>query len=114
MATFSLTDLRNEVSKKYAPTIIENGDETFELPNMLQLPEKKRDKVLDLVDQFSSGEESLSITEQTKIFKEIVIAAEASSRGKELLNLLGDNTAILFELVSRWMDGTQVGEAEPS
>lgn len=116
MATFSLTDLRNEVSKKYAPTVIENGDDTYTLLNLLQMPTKKRDKVMELVDQIESEEKAaeLPIGEQVKIFEDILVAAEQNDRGKELLELLGDNTAMLFELIQRWMEGTQLGEAEQS
>ena len=51
MATFSLDQLKETVSEKYEPTIIENGDDKFVLPNLLQLPEKRRNRVIELTSQ---------------------------------------------------------------
>lgn len=114
MATFTLEDLRNEVSKRYAPTVIQNGGDEYVLQNMLQLPAEKRDEVMDLVERFENGGEDMPLEDQVSIFKEIIIAAEDNDRGNELLALLGDNTALIFEVINRWMEATQLGEAERS
>lgn len=113
MATFSLTDLRDSVSKKYASTIVENGDDSFVLQNMLQLPEKKRDKVLDLVDNLTNSEAG-GLAEDVKTFKKIIEVIVEQDRGAELLELIGDNAAMLMELGAAWMEGTELGEAERS
>lgn len=115
MATFTLTDLKNEVSKKYAPTVIENGADQYILQNMLQLPTEKRTKVMALVDSIDGDKgDKNTIEEQTDIFREIIRAAEENDRGDELLDLLGDNTALLVEVATKWMEATQLGEAERS
>lgn len=119
MATFSLTDLKNAVDKKYAPTIVENGTDTYTFQNMLQLPTKRRDKVMELIDSVSASEESEegndgTITDELETFSEILRLVEVNDRGQELIDLLGDNTAMLIELGSAWMNGSQLGEAEPS
>jgi len=115
MATFTLNDLRNEVSKKYAPTVIENGKDTYTLQNMLQLPTKKRKEVMELVDSVGGDDEGgSSIEDQLEIFRKIIIAAEEDDKGDELLELLGDNTAMIYEVVSSWMETTQLGEAGSS
>lgn len=116
MATFTLSDLRNEVSKKYAPTVIENGKETFTLQNMLQLPSKKRNEVMDLVDKFENDDEAEGdgLDAQLETFRDIIVAVEANDKGEDLLELLGDNPALLLELATSWMGSTQLGEAERS
>lgn len=115
MATFTLDALKSEVSKKYESTVVTDGDNHYELPNILQLPEKKRDEVLALVDQVDEDSaEDMPIKEQLAIFKDLVIAAEKNDKGEQLLELLGDNTAMLFELVTTWLETAQVGEAELS
>lgn len=113
MATFTLTDLKNEVSKKYEPTVVENGKDTFTLQNVLQLPTKKRNEVLDLVNSISSEEEgdSKGLDDQMVIYRDLILATEENDKGQELLDLLGDNTAMTLELVTTWMEGTQLGEA---
>lgn len=119
MATFTLTDLRNEVSKKYAPTVIENGADTYTLQNLIQLPKDKREEVTALVDKFESSsddeeDEGLGLEGQMDTFRDIILAVETEGKGQELLDLLGDNPALLMELASAWMTGTQLGEAEHS
>ena len=110
MATFSLSDLKNEVSKKYAPTVVENGDDSFTLQNMLQLPSERRDSVLELIEGVDG--EDVTLDDQLKVFKDIILAVEINDRGQELLDLLGDNSALILELVNTWMEGSQLGEAE--
>lgn len=115
MATFTLEDLKNEVSKKYAPTVIKNGTDQYVLQNLLQLPSKKRNQTMDLVETIDSEEEEKSgIDHQVGVFREIIKVVVADDRGQQLLGLLGDNDALVIELVSAWMDSSQLGEAEPS
>lgn len=115
MATFTLTDLKNEVSKKYAPTVIENGKDEYVLQNLLQLPAEKRNKVLEIVDSLDEEDgEKVGLDAQVEKFQELIVAAEENDNGKELLSLIGDNTALLIELATRWMETTQMGEAERS
>ena len=110
MATFTLDNLREEVSRKYAPTVIENGDDSYTLPN---LPSKQRKEVLYLIDKFEDSE-SGDYEAQFEVFSEIIEAGVEGGKGEELLELLGDNAALVVEIVTSWMEGTQVGEAEPS
>lgn len=115
MATFTLTDLRNEVTKKYAPTVIENGDDKYILQNLMQMPEKQRRAIEALVDSIQDEpEDGDNVESQTGVFRQIIVAAEGNGRGEELLDLLGDNLAMLVELVNSWMEGTQLGEASQS
>lgn len=119
MATFTLTDLRNEVSKKYAPTIIENGDDEYILQNVMQMPEKKRRLVTELIEEIGADDKddkegADEIDSQTATLRKIIIAAEKNDKGEELLELIGDNVAMLVELFNSWTEGTQLGEASQS
>lgn len=114
MATFTLADLKAEVSKKYAPTIVENGDEEFVLQNLLQLPAKRRTQVLNLTSDVGGEDKEFDLDEEVKVFRKIIEIVTEDDKGKELNALLGDNDALVVQLVTTWMDGTQLGEAEPS
>lgn len=113
MATFTLTDLRNEVSKKYAPTIITNGKDKYTLQNLLQLPATARGTVLDLIDTLG-GDEDSGLDHQLSVFADVIVNITLDGKGQELLDLLDGNDAMLVELGTKWMDTSQVGEAEPS
>lgn len=113
MATFTLTDLQNEVSKKYAPTVIENNGVEYVLPNLLQLDAKARDKALKKIESME-GDEDDSLEFQLTQAKGVLQDVTKDGKGKELVGLLGDNPAMILELIESWMEGTQPGEAEQS
>lgn len=110
MATFTLDNLKAEVEKKYAPTIVENGDTTYVLPNILQLPKGKRKAAFKIIDAFDEAEDP-TIDEQVESFTKLVGIVVENDKGSELVDLLGDSPAALLELVNTWMEGTQLGEA---
>ena len=111
MATFTLTDLQNEVSKKYAPTVMENDGVEYVLPNLLQLDAKARDKALKKIESME-GDENDSLEFQLTQAKGVL--QDVTKEGKELVGLLGDNPAMILELIEAWMEGTQPGEAKQS
>lgn len=120
MATFTLTDLKNSVAKKYANTTIENGDKTYTLVNLLQLDPKKRAAVLELIEGVGSkgddaeGEDDASIDDQIEIFTEVFKVVEQDGKGDELVKLLNGNAAMILELSAAWSEASQLGEAEDS
>lgn len=110
MATFTLTDLKNVVEKKYAPTVIENGDEKFVLNNLLQLPSKKREEVMALVDAVNSDDD-VTVEDQVAQFTKVLVTVVDGNKGDKLIELIGDNAALIIELVTTWMEGSELGEA---
>lgn len=118
MATFTLTDLKNSVAKKYANTTVENGDESYTLVNLLQLDPKKRAAALELIDGIGSkgedDEDDVSIDDQIGIFTEVFKVVEQDGKGDELVELLNGNAALILELSAAWSEASQLGEAEDS
>ncbi|UBI10052.1 phage tail assembly protein [Corynebacterium coyleae] len=114
MATFTLDSLREVVDKKYAPTVIEDGDTRYELPNILRLEKKKRDKIFDLIASIEGAIEDgdgEDFDAQLSIFSEIIETAEKNGNGKALVNNL-DDPAMLLEVATSWMEASELGEAE--
>lgn len=114
MAKFTLDDLQAEVDKKYAPTVIEAGDKEFVLPNALQLPEKQQAEVFDLIDANDEADDDIRLDTVVDSFKKVIRIVTKDGKGDELLELVGDNSAAILELMSHWQEGTQLGEAEKS
>lgn len=112
MATFTLSDLKKTIDTKYAPTVVENGADTFVLPNFLQMPKATRDKVAELM---SKSEEDADAEDKLQAsldnYCKAIEVAEESGRGAELVELLGGNAAMIVELVSTWSEGSELGEA---
>lgn len=114
MATFTLTDLKNEVSKKYAPTIIENGDDVYTLPNLFQLDSETRHKAAGLLEKPTDEDGNEIDTDddyELERLKDVISVVTLDGKGKELLALLGDNPAMLTTLFHTWSEGVQLGEA---
>lgn len=114
MATFTLENLREAADKKYAPTVIEAGDDSFTLQNLLRMEDSRRkrvSKLLEKADALSDEKETAKDFDATvKIFREIVVEAEANGRGKELVELVNDD-AVLIDVVTAWLEASQAGEA---
>lgn len=114
MATFTLSDLKKSVDSIYAPTIIENGGDSYKLVNLMQLPTEKREKATKIWDSYAddtaSEEKDISSEDQMKIFKDLIIAVTEDDKGEELVELLGDNPGMVTELVAHWVEGSELGE----
>ena len=120
MATFTLDQLKADVEKNYATLSIEIGaDDKIELRNILRIDKAPRAEImaqLDKLDKVQKNEElgqSEQLEQTTKIARDIVSRA-AGKRGEDLLAVIGDDDALLMEILSKWTEATQAGEAENS
>lgn len=114
MATFTIDELRAAADKKYAPTVIEAGDETYKLPTLLRLESKRRKQVIKLLEDLEKdlGEESTGndLEETLATFRKLIAEVEENGRGQELVDLIDDDV-VLIDIVNAWLDGIQAGEA---
>lgn len=120
MATFTLDQLKSDVEKNYATLTIEVGkDDKIELRNILRIDKAPRAEImaqLDKLDKVQKNEDigqGEQLEETTKIARDIVSRA-AGKRGEDLLAVIGDDDALLMEILSKWTEATQAGEAENS
>lgn len=120
MATFTLDQLKSDVEKNYATLSIEIGEnDTIDLRNILRIDKAPRAEIMDQLDKLDKVQknEDLGQSEQleqtTKIARDIVSRA-AGKRGKDLLAVIGEDDALLMEILSKWTEATQAGEAENS
>lgn len=120
MATFTLDQLKADVEKNYATLSIELGkDDKIELRNILRIPSEQRDKITDKLDELSKLQDDEDTPQKellkrtTQIAREVLSLA-AGKRGEDLLAVLGDDDALVMSVMSRWTEGTELGEAESS
>lgn len=114
MATFTLESLREAADRKYGPTVIETPEAEYKLPNILRMEAGRRSKVEKLLEQaekFAGDESAAGIDKQIQLFEKLVVAAEENDRGQELVDEINDS-AILIDVVTSWLEATQAGEAE--
>lgn len=110
MSTFTLADLRDEVAKKYEPLAISNGDDVFVLQPLLTMGEKQRKRVTELLSKYGDTD-GVDFDASLGVASDLVVAVTKDNRGKDLVALLGDNPALVIEVITRWMEATQPGEA---
>lgn len=115
MTTLTLDQLRSDIEQEYAPLTIDlgNGQKTV-LKRLLRLPEDKQAKAAELLEKFEAVDESA--TALTAMRAELVelIETVADANGPLLTQALGGDLALLLEIVKRWAEETQPGEAERS
>lgn len=120
MATFTLDQLKADVEKNYATLSIEIGaDDKIELRNILRIDKAPRAEImaqLDKLDKVQKNEDlgqGEQLEQTTKIARDIISRA-AGKRGEDLLAVIGEDDALLMEILSKWTEATQAGEAENS
>lgn len=120
MSSFTLDDIRAAAETKYGATEIDlGGDTKVRLLNPLRLSKAKRDALValqkELDHQEDGAEEGTEHIDQEGAFKETIrLVAESQYQAETLLSAVGDDLAVLAEIVERYSRGTQVGEASAS
>lgn len=114
MATFSLDQLKADVESNYKALELEVGkDDVIELSNVLRLPKEDRTKVAGLLDGLQEAIEDNDLDAIERDALEVLVLA-AGKRGKDLEKLLDGNVALIIDLLQKWQEGTQAGEADSS
>lgn len=120
MATFTLDQLKADVEKNYATLSIEVGeDDKIDLRNLLRIPSEARDKITDKLDELEKLQDDEEISQTEMLSRTTAIASEvlslaAGKRGDDLLAVIDGDDALLMEIMSKWTEKTELGEAEPS
>ena len=109
MPSFTLADIQAAADKKYGPTVIELPDGPVEMVNPIRLSKEKRKALADL----DKADEAGDIDVDEKLAELLKIAMSASDAKKLSAAVKGD-LAQLKEIVDRWSESSQPGEASPS
>jgi hypothetical protein len=126
---FTLDAIREETIRRYAPTVIDLGEDVgrVELRNILKLREKDRDAVLAVIEEIKEIEDTddddeESLAELSELVCEAIekifrLIAKGSVK-KLLAGLEHDDPQIKANLyttvLNKWIGESQVGEAESS
>lgn len=114
MATFTLDDLRAAAEAKYGNTTIQFGEDEIVLVNALQLPKAKRDELIKEQDRFNPEDENEDVDQEEILASILRLVAKDAKKVDALLDVIGDNLAVLMEIFSAYSGGTQLGEASAS
>jgi hypothetical protein len=119
---FTLDSMREEIEREFAPCQVGLPEgKTVTLRNLLRVPKTNREEIYGLLDELSEIQKSeedkgLVSTEKSAqiALKILPLVADSEKLGRQLVESIEDDLALTLRVFSRWMDGSQVGEAEGS
>lgn len=107
MAKMKLDDIRKATTAKYGSFVIETDEGDIELLNLLRVEKAKRDRLKALQDDDDTDEE-------TMIRETFRVVALNESQADALIALLGDDLALMAEVLNQYQEATHLGEAPAS
>lgn len=118
---FTLDSMREELEKQYEPIKVQlsDGSEAV-LQNLLRMKKTQRDAVLEKLDELASlqqkeeaGELSQVevLTATSDVIFGILELAVGGDKGKKLVKELDEDLLLAQEIVAKWQEATQPGEA---
>jgi hypothetical protein len=115
MSNFTLDDLRAEVEREFAPVTITLSDgSTATLKNLLRLPRKTRDKVVDMLKSLETREDDDDQDIDALVDTVTSVLKLVSDQGSALVKELDGDVTLTMRVLEKWMASTSVGEATPS
>ncbi len=122
METYTLDQLREDVERKYQDFVIHIGeDDVVRFRSPMRLKKADRDALNEMFKvyretQEESPDSSLENADkmQHMLRSQLLLLASDKDAAQRLLNLIGDDLATLSELLDKYNEATQVGEASPS
>ena len=117
---FTLDSIREELEKQYEPIKVQlsDGSEAV-LQNLLRMKKTQRDAVLEKLDELASLQQKeeageLSQVEVLTATSDVLELAVGGDKGKKLVKELDEDLLLAQEIVAKWQEATQPGEAENS
>jgi hypothetical protein len=113
--TISLDQIKADIEAKYAPVVIDLGDASVTLTQVLRLSKAKRAALVAAEKERDTDGDGFD-EEGTVEYLRTVLRLVATDRDEAeyLIEALGDDLVLLTEVVTAWREGTQAGEASPS
>lgn len=116
---FTLDSLREEVEREFAPVkiVVSDGSEVT-LRNILRLPKKQREKVMEKLRVLESAEKSDDEGDSDQIGRlaaaAIEVLALVADHSDKLVEDLDGDAGVILKVLGVWMESSQPGEAQPS
>ena len=118
MATISLDQIRADIEAKYAPVVIDlGGGITCTLVQALRLPKAARAELVNQQRAINDSGDSDEYNEDavlTHLRSLIRLVATNPAEANNLIQAIGDDVALLGEIVRRYSEATQLPEASSS
>jgi hypothetical protein len=117
--SITLDSIRSAADARYGSYDIElTDDTTVKLLNPLRLSKANRDELTAIqaeLDVDTDDAEAVAALDQVAVFQRMIrVVAETPKQADALLGAVGDDLAILAEIVRGYSKGTQQGEASAS
>ena len=117
---YSLSDLRADLDREFAPLEIDLGAGHVVLRNLLRIGDKDREAVLQSLAQLEdidTDENETSLNDITLLSEAvgfILRTVAADNRGDALMTALAGDMLLGMRIVQKWAEATQAPEAQDS
>lgn len=111
MSSLSLDTIREAAERKYGHLEVQVGEKTVRLLNPLRLSKERRARLAQLQGVDLTAEDADQVTALQDLIRTV---AETPAGAKVLLGAIGDDLAVLAELVAEYGRVTRPGEASDS
>lgn len=111
---FTIESLNDELNRQYAPFTFQAGREKFVLRQVLRLPETERDLVFTQLQELDKAQDDHDVKALEAVVWTVLKTVVDGGKGDRLKDVLNSDLASAMVLVNKWMESTQVGEAEDS
>lgn len=111
----TLADIRRELENKYGPfKFMGEGGDVYELTAAMRLSKEVRKHVQSLLDTLGNEDGVQDEDGLVAALEEVFIAICNDGKGYSLVRELKGDLALLMDLLQRWQEKTQPGEASSS
>ena len=111
MPSVTLDDIQAAADRKYGPFTVDMGDgQTCTLLNALRLSKDKRKKVLKLQDLQDEDAENV----EDHLIEMVRLTAQSKADADRLLKAIGNDLALLAEILEQYGKASELGEASAS
>lgn len=109
--SYSLTDLRNDLDREFAPVEIAVGKDKVVLRNMMRLGKDERQAVQDSIGQLQDNPD-MPVDDILGLVNAVFLAV--ADKGSVLVDAIGDDLTLAMKILTAWTEATQPGEAQNS
>lgn len=109
--SYSLTDLRADLDREFAPVEIAVGKDKVVLRNMMRLGKEERQSVQDSISKLQDDPD-MPVESILGLVNAVFLAV--ADKGPVLIEAIGDDLTLAMKILTAWTEATQPGEARNS
>lgn len=109
MSTITLASIREAAERKYGNCVVDLGDGSVTLRNVLRLSKDERGAFKDAQNAMKDDD-----ADEVALLEQCLLLVAEPGKGQPLVDAIGGDLTLLAEVFSQYAEATEVGEASRS